>query len=246
MRMKSFTLFLCVMLVAVACAGNSNKKADEQPAGDPETEQIQTNFVPVPVPKGSEGIAFKAYEQILLTKMDEYDEEEFVFNDECPDDCVLTYTSYTDDIEGYYEERTVDCLPLPDGDWLAIWTWAGAAEGEPTSYENNAYFYKDGKLEEAKGLLPVPKDITPFFKPESLEDHEDLVNTLKAAYKERPESFLVYHCGTDNQSLRIEFRPTDPYLEQYENHIWTDECWDLLKEYNDLPLYRWDGKKFVK
>ena len=75
---------------------------------------------------------------------------------------------------------------------------------------------------------------------------EDLVNTLKAAYKERPESFLVYHCGTDNQSLRIEFRPTDPYLEQYENHIWTDECWDLLKEYNDLPLYRWDGKKFVK
>ena len=71
--MKSFTLFLCVMLVAVACAGNSNKKADEQPAGDPETEQIQTNFVPVPVPKGSEGIAFKAYEQILLTKMDEYD-----------------------------------------------------------------------------------------------------------------------------------------------------------------------------
>ncbi len=244
--MKTFiSLSLCAVL-AVACAGNPGQKADKQPAENLETEEINTTFRPVPIPAGAEGIAFEAYEQILRTKIDEYDEEEFVFDEECPEDCVLSYTSSTDDIEGYYEERTVDCLPLVDGGWLALWTSASAAEGEPTSYSNNAYFYKDGELKEAEGLLPVPKDITPFFTPESLAEEEDLVNVLKAAYKERPEDFLVYHCGTENQTLRIEFRPTDPYLEQYENHIWTDECWDLLKEYNDLPLYRWDGKKFVK
>ena len=159
--MKSFTLFLCVMLVAVACAGNSNKKADEQPAGDPETEQIQTNFVPVPVPKGSEGIAFKAYEQILLTKMDEYDEEEFVFNVECPDDCVLTYTSYTDDIEGYYEERTVDCLPAGHLDLggcrrrrtyqlrkqrLLLQGWqTGGSQGSPARPQGHYALFQAGK-----------------------------------------------------------------------------------------------------
>jgi|GEM_PF-5361268 len=44
----------------------------------------------------------------------------------------------------------------------------------------------------------------------------------------------------------IEFRPTDPYTEQYEKHIWTDECWDLTVVYGALPVYRWDGNRFVK
>ena len=38
----------------------------------------------------------------------------------------------------------------------------------------------------------------------------------------------------------------DPYLEQYERHIWTDDCGELFVGYANRPVYKWDGKRFVK
>ena len=69
---------------------------------------------------------------------------------------------------------------------------------------------------------------------------------LKAAYAERPQDWLVYLCDSTEQTMIIEYRPCDPYAEQYEKHIWTDESWYLTVKFDKLPVYRWDGKKFVK
>ena len=69
---------------------------------------------------------------------------------------------------------------------------------------------------------------------------------LKAAYAERPQAWLAYELDVKDQTLTVEYRPTDPYDAQYEKHVWDDDCWDLLIRLADLPTYKWDGKEFVK
>ena len=159
---------------------------------------------------------------------------------------TVHYFEDTDDIEGYYEWRSMDCFPLQDGGWVAVYTWAGAGEGEPASFDNQAFTYIDGELTRADGFLPVPKNLDDFLDPDACKGREELVARLKAVYAANPKDWLAYHCDAEEQTMIIEFRPTDPYTEQYDKHIWTDECWDLTVVYGALPVYRWDGNKFVK
>ena len=69
---------------------------------------------------------------------------------------------------------------------------------------------------------------------------------LKAAYAKRPQDWLVYLVDASEQTMVIEYRPTDPYGAQYEKQVWDDDCWDLLIRLADLPTYKWNGKEFVK
>ena len=202
-------------------------------------------FIPQEIP---EHVAFEAYRLMMQSLVEEYEDSDITidFTKEAPRNSTVCYYEDTDDIEGYYEERTMDCLPLSDGGWLAIYTWAGAAEGEPTSYENKLFTFIDGKLTPAQGFLPVPKSLDDFLDPEACEGQDEQVAKLKAAYAERPQDWLVYLCNSTEQTMIIEYRPTDPYTEQYEKHIWTDESWYLTVKFDKLPVYRWDGKKFVK
>ena len=140
----------------------------------------------------------------------------------------------------------MDCLPLDGGGWLALYTWMGAAEGEPTGYDNQAYIFNDGKLTPAQDFLPVPKSLDIFLDPDACKGQEAQVAKLKAAYAERPQAWLAYELDVKDQTLTVEYRPTDPYFEQYENHIWTDDCWELRVSYDKRPVYRWDGTRFVK
>ena len=213
-----------------------------------QTEEIVQTFRKVPLPADCQGVAFDAYRQMMLATAEGYEEadKEAFLSESAPEGSTISYTEDTDDIEGYYESRTMDCLPLLDGGWLAIYRWAGGADSEPTGYYNHVYTLIDGKLTPAEDILPVPKDLDVFLNPEACEGREELVAQLKAAYAERPEDFLVYRCDSAEQTLTIEYRPCDPYDEQYVKHVWTDDCWELRKPYTDFPVYKWDGKRFVK
>lgn len=202
-------------------------------------------FIPQEIP---EPVAFNAYRQMMLAQAREYEDSDITidFTTEAPKGSTVYYSESTDDIEGYYEERTMDCLPLSDGGWLAIYTWAGAAEGEPTSYQSKAFTFIDGQLTPAQEFLPVPKDLDGFLNPDACDGQDELVAKLKADYAERPQDWLVYLCNSTTQTMVIEYRPTDPYFAEYEKHVWSDDCWDLLIRLGDLPTYKWDGKQFVK
>ena len=211
--MKSVVFhFLCVMMLVASCGGNANRKANKQAEPAPEAVPEATPEA-VAEPEETEppkGLAFEVFKQIAAL-------DDYVVEGECPEGCTVSYTVDTDDIEGYYEDTMVDCLPLAEGGWLAIETTAFAAEGEPTSYINRVFRYVDGTLTEVdKDILPVPEDIMVFLSPEACEGKEELVETLKAAYGERPASFLVYHCSPTLQNLRVELRPLDPYTEEYK------------------------------
>ena len=197
-------------------------------------------FIPQEIP---EPVAFEAYRQMMLAQLDGVDPDEFMT--EAPRNSTVSYYEDTDDIEGYYEERMMDCLPLSDGGWLAIYTWGGAAEGEPTSFDNKAFTFIDGKLTPAQEFLPVPKNLDGFLDPDACEGYEEQVAKLKAAYAERPQDWLVYLVDASTQTMVIEYRPTDPYGAQYEKQVWSDECWDLLIRLAELPTYKWNGKEFV-
>lgn len=198
-------------------------------------------FIPQEIP---EPVAFEAYRQMMLAQVDGLDPDEFMT--EAPKNSTVSYYEDTNDIEGYYEERMMNCLPLSDGGWLAIYTWSGAAEGEPTSYENKAFTFIDGKLTPAQEFLPVPKNLNGFLNPDACEGHEEQVAKLKAAYAKRPQDWLVYLVDASEQTMVIEYRPTDPYGAQYEKQVWDDDCWDLLISLAELPTYKWNGKEFVK
>ena len=202
-------------------------------------------FIPQEIP---EPVAFNAYRQMMLARAEEYEDSDITidFTTEAPKNSSVSYYEDTDDIEGYYEERMMDCLPLSDGGWLAIYTWCGAAEGEPTSYENKAFTFIDGKLTPAQEFLPVPKNLNGFLNPDACEGHEEQVAKLKAAYAERPQDWLAYLVDASEQTMVIEYRPTDPYGAQYEKQVWDDDCWDLLISLAKLPTYKWNGKEFVK
>ena len=238
---------LCVMLIVASCGGNANRKAkNNQAEAAPEAvSEVVAETVAETVAEPEEtvppkGLAFEVFKQIAAL-------DDYVVEGECPEGCTVSYTVDTDDIEGYYEDSMVDCLPLEGGGWLAIETTEFAAEGEPTSYINRVFRYVDGKLTEVdKDILPVPEDIMVFLSPEACEGKEELVETLKAAYEERPASFLVYHCSPTLQNLRVELRPLDPYTEEYKTKVWPYEVWELRKEDSDFPVYSWDGRQFVK
>lgn len=192
----------------------------------------------IPIPEGSEGIAFQAFQAYCALN-------DFTVDAKCPEDCILTYRSAADDIEGYYEDITIDCFPRLEGGWIVIETWEGAAEGEATGYNNTAYLFKDGKLEPLEDFLPVPTDLDLFLCPEACEGQEEMVNTLAEAFRDRPKDFLVYFPDPDEQTLRVELRPLDPYTEESINHVWPYACWEIRKEDSEFPVYRWNGKTFV-
>lgn len=249
--MKRITLILGCTLALGACGGNGGNGGNqpaETPVETPGTEEIVTTFRKVPIPEDCQGVAFRAYRQMMAERIGEYEESDIRIDlsKEAPAGSTISYSEDTDDIEGYYEVRTMDCLPLPDGGWLAIYTWMGAAEGEPTGYDNDAFTFIDGKLTPAEGILPVPKDLDAFLDPEKCAGQEELVAKLKAAYAERPADWLAYESDAEEQTVTVLYRPLDPYHEQYEEHIWTDECWDLLVGYADRPVYKWNGKRFVR
>ena len=202
-------------------------------------------FIPQEIP---EPVAYEAYLAMVGAEIAEAggDVEKADETGGAPGGGTVHYFEDTDDIEGYYEWRSMDCFPLDGGGWVAVYSWAGAGEGEPTSHDNQAFTYIDGELTRADSFLPVPKNLDGFLDPDACKGREELVARLKAAYAANPKDWLAYHCDAEEQTMIIEFRPTDPYIEQYEEHIWTDECWDLSVEYNALPVYRWDGSKFVK
>ena len=250
--MKRIILTLGCALALAACAGNGGSNAAAQQPVETEEltepEEIVKTFRKVPLPQDCEGVAFQAYQQMMAERIEEYEDSDIQIDlsKEAPEGSTISYSEDTDDIEGYYEERTMDCLPLLDGGWLAIYTWMGAAEGEPTGYDTEVFTFINGELTPAEGFLPVPKDLDGLLKPDACEGQDEQVAKLKTAYAERPQDWLAYECDAQEQTLTVQFRPCDPYLEQYENHIWTDDCWDLIVGYADRPVYKWDGKRFVK
>lgn len=211
-------------------------------------------FFPQEIP---EPVAFEAYLAMVEAEIAEAggdveysngpeDVEEDYETGGAPRGSTVHYFEDTDDIEGYYESHNMDCFPLESGGWVAVYTWAGSAESEPTGYKNEAFTFIDGELTRADSFLPVPENLDDFLDPDACKGREELVARLKAAYAGNPRDWLAYHCDAEEQTMIIEFRPTDPYTEQYEKHIWTDECWDLTVGYDALPVYRWDGNRFMK
>ena len=218
-----------------------------QPAApEEEDEEITKTFRKVPLPADCEGVAYEAYKKMMISEAVSYDGEEIVMPESAPKGSTVSYFEDTNDIEGYYEERMMDCFPLLDGGWMAFYTWAGGAEGEATGYYNYAYSFIDGKLTLLEDFLPVPKNLDDFLNPDACEGQEELVAGLKAAYAGSPNDWLAYFFDPEEQTMVIQYRPLDPYIEEYETHVWSDECWELLNEFSDLPVYRWDGKRFVK
>ena len=231
---------------------NVDEIMEEYDTGEETTESRwifkDGQFIPQE-PDENEGVAFEAYRQLMGTVLaDQYEnfDVEIALPARAPKGSTVHYSEDTDDIEGYYEWRAMDCFPLDGGGWLALYTWMGAAEGEPTGYDNQAYIFNDGKLTPAQDFLPVPKSLDIFLDPDACKGQEAQVAKLKAAYAERPQAWLAYELDVKDQTLTVEYRPTDPYFEQYENHIWTDDCWELRVSYDKRPVYRWDGTRFVK
>ena len=194
---------------------------------------------PVPVPEGSEGIAFEAYKLICKA------EDGVEVGGECPEDCVLSYTISTDDIEGYYEQTTYVCFPLSEGGWLMVEAWAGAAESEPTGHYYKSYLFQNGKMTKAPDILPVPPFARLFNEDAVAPGNAEAAARLKTVYGERPRDFLSYHFDTDAQTVTVELRPCDPYDEQ-QSGAWLECYWEDRRQGDDLPVYRWNGERFVK
>ena len=102
-----------------------------------------------------QGIAFKVFQQI---PQDDYDKH---FRDQeiiCPDSCTTHFElsfEYSAFNEPGFETLEVDCLPMDGGGWLAVLSQYGCFDY--CSYgQGKAYIYKDGVLNEAPDMLPLP------------------------------------------------------------------------------------------
>ncbi len=232
--MKAFFLTALCALTLVACGGNQNNKTRE-PAAEPATEQ---DVQAAPVERNSEGIAFEAYKAICAL-------DGVTVEAETPEDCTVSYLVYTDDIEGYYEETSYECFPLTGDGWLVIETWCGAAEGEATGYISTAYGFINGELEELEGCLPIPAFDEVFDEDAVDPGNLELIPRIKAIYRERPEDFLAYHANAEDGTLTVELRPRDPYAEESTGD-WLECYWEYRHDEEEMPLYHWDGKAFVK
>ena len=123
----------------------------------------------------------------------------------CPKDCTRHFgdeVEYNDYGNHGKESFAVDCFPMDGGGWLAVLSWYGCLDY--CSYgQGKAYVYKNGVLNEAPDMLPMP-----------LYEGEELA-----------QDFYRRHCDKDKLYVAVAGFETDEWGEEITSQETTYK-WD--------------------
>ena len=129
-------------------------------------------------------------------------------------------------------------FPYKNGGYLAVAEHFFKSHwGANTVYET--YRYKDGVFKEVKNILPTAP-LSQLLDEEKCKEDADAVQKITQMYNANPEQYTTYDFDGTNICLKLELRDA-------ENSEWDDWYYrDFAKDYDKLPIYKWDGEKFVK
>ena len=202
---------------------------------------------PIEVRADDKGIAFEVFQRIPKEEL----YEKFQTKDyTCPDDCHRHFG----DSEGNNSDAslymdgggnhlfTVDCFPLKNGGWLTLLVNEGCFEG--CDHVVKTYIYKEGVLNIANGMLPLPTMEEMVAYPFLLYGiRDDEINNFKSDWNDR---LLYYVQGGDTLKVMVE---TLNYDDRFMNvlsarkYVWNGESFVpiLNNEAKDYPLIEFDG-----
>jgi len=221
MKHRSFALAFFILsfvaallLIGYGCNGKKEKKAD--------TPTEVSSF-------DDKGIAFEVFQLIPKDDLDEAFREKTYT---CPENC---YRHFGDsegndaNAELYLENGgnrlfTVDCFPLKGGGWLTMLVNEGCFDGCEQNVKT--YTYKDGVLNFAKGVLPIPamEEMVAYpFLLYGISDEQ--ISEFKSEWNDR----MLYNVKGDTLMVEAE---TLNYDEQFMLVLSTRK-------------YVWDGERFV-
>ena len=146
-----------------------------------------------------------------------------------------------EECEGCNSGQELDCFPLKDGGYLVAFTRDFGGPGCATEYYFWTRYYKDGKLTEGvNDVLPMPT-LDELLNPDKTEEYKNDIAEFRIMFEKSPEDFICYEFQPP-MSLTVRLHPWD--CENAYNHM--DKV--MLDSYkgDQLPVYIWDGEKFVK
>lgn len=219
MKNTFFVLSFVAALLLIGNGCNGKKKNLTVDTSTEETQQVD-----------DKGIAFEVFQRIPKDDLD------VVFREKtytCPEEC---YRHFGDsegndaNAELYLENGgnrmfTVDCFPLKGGGWLAMLVNEGCFDGCEQNVKT--YVYKDGVLNFAKGMLPMPvmEEMVAYpFLLYGISDEQ--ISDFKSEWNDR---LLYAVMGDDTLCVNVE---TLNYEEQFMSVLST-------------RMYVWDGEEFV-
>ena len=149
--------------------------------------------------------------------------------------------SYDEECEGCSSGEEVDCFPLNDGGYLVAFTHDFGGPGCATEYYFWTKYYKDGELtDEVKDILPQPA-LDELLNPDKTEDYKNDIAEFRKMFEKSPVDFICYDFQPP-VSLTVRLNPWD-CEEAYYN---MDKVRLDSYQGDQLPVYLWDGEKFVK
>ena len=156
-------------------------------------------------------------------------------------DSPLSYTcSFDPGCEGCYSAKTFNCFPLEEGGYLVITASVFAGPGCAGDYSYSTWTYKDGVLDTITGILPSP-ELELLLNPDKTEDYKNDIAEFRKMFEKSPVDFICYDFQPP-VSLTVRLNPWD-CEEAYYN---MDKVRLDSYQGDQLPVYLWDGEKFVK
>lgn len=219
MKNTFFILSFVAALLLIGNGCNGKKKNLTGTISTEETQQIE-----------DKGIAFEVFQRIPKDDLDEAFREKTYT---CPEDCYRHFGNSEGndaDAELYLENGgnrlfTVDCFPLKGGGWLTMLVNEGCFDGCEQNVKT--YVYKDGVLNFAKGMLPMPamEEMVAYpFLLYGISDEQ--ISEFKSEWNDR---LLYAVMGDDTLCVNVE---TLNYEEQFMSVLST-------------RMYVWNGEGFV-
>ena len=139
-----------------------------------------------------------------------------------------------------YDRVIINAFPYKNGGYLLVAEHSQRVwEGDLTEYET--YNYKDGKLAEVDGVLPVPA-LAEFLDSKKCEGHDNDVKKITELYNKGAAKYIYYNAG----GKQLLYTRCHPQLENLTSDDWVSDYDSLMKDDRFLPIFKWNGEKFIK
>lgn len=221
-------------LTIVSCGGNDQNNENTTNADtkvEATIDNVKAQLTDTVVENDEpENVAEKLFRELYPEIKDTYSSNPFSIAGSPEEEC-----------EGCNSGQELDCFPLKDGGYLVAFTRDFGGPGCATEYYFWTRYYKDGKLTEGvNDVLPMPT-LDELLNPDKTEEYKNDIAEFRIMFEKSPEDFICYEFQPP-MSLTVRLHPWD--CENAYNHM--DKV--MLDSYkgDQLPVYIWDGEKFVK
>ncbi len=227
---KSLTFTaLCALALCACGGGNSTQTQSNAPQQQAGTAAVNVqNETPAPAATADKDIAKAVFKKLYPDIQEVYADNDY-----------SCYGSAESDAEGCDGGARVYVAPMNDGGYFVLDISYFVGPGCSPAYEFGSWVYKNGSLDTVQNILPFPK-FDDLLNPNKTAGFDVQITSCRDMYNHKPVLSL-YYSFISRDSLEVSLYPYDCDEVFYE----ADKYMLCYENKDQLPIYKWDGQKFV-